>query len=209
MSTTTLTTYGGLLAAIPSWATYNDVTAQLPDFVAWAHQEICRRLRCNLLLSNADVTIDAETVDQPAGFLAIKRFYLDLSQRRKLETVSSEGALDLSDRYGKGSYPSHVAIEGDSFRFAPLFSGSVTGKLLFYKAPDALAADADTNVVMAKYPLLYLYGSLEALFRFKEDDNNADRYGGQFGALIESINGLEGQDTMAGSLQSASGGANP
>jgi cytidylate kinase len=64
-----------------------------------------------------------------------------------------------------------------------------------------MSADADTNVVLAAYPYLYLYGGLEALFRYQEDDNNADRYGQSFGALIEDINNRDAKDSTSGELQ--------
>jgi hypothetical protein len=57
--------------------------------------------------------------------------------------------------------------------------------------------------VLTAYPYLYLYGALEALFLYLEDDNNADRYGQRFGALIDSINAEAARDTMRGPLMAA------
>jgi hypothetical protein len=198
-----LTTYGDLKASVADWATRSDLTTQVPDFIGWAHQEICRRLRANVMLASADLTINAETINQPTGFVAFKRLYLDTTPRKKIATVSAETAMDMSVTHVTSTYPTAVAVEGTLLRFAPLFTGTATGKALYYKEPTALSADADTNVVLTKYPFLYLYGALEALFRYLEDDNNADRYGGQFGALIEDINGSAAADQMSGSLQSS------
>ena len=41
---------------------------------------------------------------------------------------------------------------------------------------------------------------LEALYRYLEDDQNCDRYGGLFGALIESVNAEEAADAMRAPL---------
>lgn len=203
-----LTTYGGLLAALPKWSTKNSLTDQLPDFVAWAHQEIGRRLRAPILYARADVTVDAETVAAPDGFLAAKRFYLEATPRRVLRVTSSEHLIDLTAECGPLPFPTHFAVEGtDTLAFAPLFNGPATGKLLFYKAPAALVEDGDTNVVLTKYPFLYLYGALEALFRYIEDDNNTDRYGGLFGALLSSINAEEARDAFRGPLAGSPGTA--
>lgn len=197
-----LATYADLKTSIAAWATRTELTATLPDFVAWAHQEISRRLRANVLLTAIDLTLSAETIAQPAGFLAFKRLYLDTTPRRQLTTVSAETAMAMSAEYATSSYPTAVAVEGTLLRFAPLFSGTTTvAKALYYKAPTTLVAAGDTNVVLTKYPFLYLYGSLEALFRYIEDDNNAGIYGGQFGALIEDINAKEAGDLMSGPLQ--------
>jgi hypothetical protein len=92
-------------------------------------------------------------------------------------------------------------VEGaDTLVFAPLFGGQAVGKLLYYRAPGALAEDGDSNGVLAKYPFLYLWGSLEALYRYLEDDQTCDRYGGLFGALIDSVNGEEAADALRGPL---------
>lgn len=196
-----LASYADLQAAVMAWATKPSLAAQVPDFIAWAHQEIGRKLRAPLLYARADVTVNAETVAAPAGFLAARRFYLDVTPRRVLRLTDSAVLVDMTMDLVSGDYPTHFAVEGtDTLAFAPLFSGSATGKLLYYKAPTALTLPPDTNVVLAKYPFLYLYGALEALFRYQEDDNNADRYGGLFGALIASVNDEETKDALRGPL---------
>lgn len=203
-----LVTYADLKAALASWATKTSLTAQLPDFVAWAHQEICRKLRAPVLYARADVVVNAETVAAPTGFLAAKRFYLEVAPRRILRLTDSAQLVDMTVDLTATDYPTHFAVEGtDTLAFAPLFAGSSTGKLLYYKAPTKMVADVDTNVVMAKYPFLYLYGGLEALFRYLEDDNNTDRYGAQFGGLVASINASEAADALRGPLVGSANGA--
>lgn len=197
-----LTTYGGVKTALAAWASNTALTAQLDDFLTWADQEIARRLRANVLLASASLTLSAETISQPTGFLAFKRVFLDTTPRRKLMTISAEGAMDLSTEFTSDTYPTHVAIEGTLLRFAPQFTGTTTtATCLYYKRQAAMSADGDTNVVLAAYPYLYLYGGLEALFSYQEDDNMADRYGQKFGALIEDINTRDAKDSTSGELQ--------
>lgn len=198
-----LANYGDLKDSIASWSTYTDVEDEIPDFVAWADAEIARKLRANVLLASASLTLSAETISQPTGFLALRRVYLDTTPRRSLTTVSPEAAMDMSVNYSAGTYPDAVAVEGTLLRFAPTFTGTTTtATCLYYKRPTALSDDADTNVVLTAYPYLYLFGALEALHRFKEDDDQAERFGSQFGALIESIKATEAADVMSGPLQS-------
>lgn len=196
-----ITTYAELQTAVGSWATYTQ-TAQIPDFITWADQEIARRLRANVLLASVSLTLSAETIAQPDGFLAFRRIYLDTSPRRPLQTTSAEGAMDLSSQYVADTYPTHVAKEGSLLRFAPTFTGTTTtATCLYYKRQDALVDDADTNVVLAAYPYMYLFGALEALYSYMEDDNNADRYGSKFAALIEDVNNRDARDAMSGPIQ--------
>lgn len=197
-----LTTYGGLKASVAAWATYSDLTDVIPDFITWAQEEIGRRLRSNLQLKRADVAMSGEFANQPTDFAAIKSFRLAVTPRLTLTTADAAQVDELCADMSTISYPTCVAVEGAQFHFGPLFTATPTGKLLYYAVPAAMSADADANSVLLKYPYLYLYGALEALFRYKEDDNNADRYGAQFGGLIESINALEAKDAMSGQLQS-------
>jgi hypothetical protein len=198
-----LTTYAGLKASIADWSTYSDVTTQIEDFVAWAHQEICRRLRANVMLASADLTLSAETISQPTGFLGFKRLYLDTTPRRRIFTASAESIMDLGAQLTAGQYPTHVATEGTLLRFGPPFTATATtGKALYWKEPTTMSADADTNVVLAKYPYLYLFGALEALHAFKEDGEMAASFGGKFGALLDDINTRDAGDTMSGPLMS-------
>jgi len=203
-----LSTLGELKAALAGWATRTDLDARIDDFVGWAHQEICRRLRAPVLHARAEVAVTAETAPAPERFLAARRFYLDVTPRRVLRQTDAASLADLSAGVSLCDYPSQFAVEGgDTLVFAPLFGGQATGKLLFYQAPASLAADDDSNVVLAKYPFLYLWGGLEALYRYLEDDANCDRYAGLFGALIDSVNACETADALRGPLvaPSASG----
>ncbi len=199
-----LDTYAGLKTSLAAWASNTALTTHLDDFVAWADGEIARRLRANVLLASASLTLSAEAITKPTGFLAFKRVYLDTSPRRQLMTASAESVMDLSAQFQASTYPTHVAVEGSQLRFAPTFTGTTTtATCLYYKRQTAMSADADTNVVLAAHPYLYLFGGLEALFLYQEDDVNADRYGQKFGALIEDINTRDAKDTMSGPLQSA------
>lgn len=196
-----LSTLGALKAAIAAWATRSDLDARMEEFVDWAHQEIGRRLRAPVLYARADLTVSGETAPTPAGFLAARSLYLDLTPRRVLRQTDAAVLADVGASCGLVDHPSHFAAEGtERLVFAPAFGGSATGRLLFYQAPDPLAADGDSNVVLARYPFLYLWGALEALYRYLEDDANCDRYGGLFAALIDSINAEEAADALRGPL---------
>lgn len=204
-----LETFGELKAAAAAWATRSDLDSRMGDFVGWAHQEICRRLRAPVLYARAELEVDAEIVPTPAGFLAARSLYLETSPRRVLRQTDAASLADLTARHPLSDHPSWFAAEGaGAIVFAPLFGGEASGRLLYYRAPDALADDSDGNVVLTKYPFLYLWGALEALYRYLEDDANCDRYGGLFGALIESVNAGEAADALRGPLcVSAASGA--
>ncbi len=195
-----LATYADLQASIASWATRSDLTGQIPDFVTWAQQEISRRLRSRVMLVRGDLSISGEFIDQPDGFLAFQSLYLDTSPRVKVETTSAEIMMELTTDFGSSQYPANVALIGSELWFGPQFTWTGTGKALYFAEPTAMVDDADTNAVLTKYPFTYLYGALEALYRYLEDDDNANLYGGMFGALIDDINVKEAKDNLRGPI---------
>jgi hypothetical protein len=197
-----------LQATVATWAKRSDQAANIPDFITWAHEEICRKLRAPILYNTAQITLDgSETLPAPDDFLAPKRLYLDTSPRRFLHLKDLASLVEMTGNLSPTDFPTHFGVMGrGTLAFAPLYNGSITGELLYYAAPPALVNDTDTNVVLAAYPFLYLYGALEALFRYLEDDNNCDRFGALFGALIQSINDEEAADAMKGPLQGAASG---
>jgi hypothetical protein len=193
-------TYGGLKASVADFATRSDLTSQIPDFIAWAHAEICRRLRINTMLKTTAITVGTETLAKPADFLAINNIYLDLTPRQFLTVMDVTSIHERIASMGTQDYADSVGIDGSNFRFAPAFSTSAAGFLTYYATPSAFTNDASTNTILTKYPYTYLFGALEALFLFLEDDNNADRYGQRFGALLDSLNMKSADDDMSGPL---------
>lgn len=197
-----LATYADLQTSLTTWSTKPSLLAQTPDFIAWAHEEICRRLRAPVLYARATLTVNAETIAAPTGFLAAKWFYLNTTPRRYLTVTDAGRLVELTGNDWPRDYPSHFALEGaDTLAFAPLFNSTITGQMLYYQAPATMAAASDTNVVLSKYPFLYLYGGLEALFRYLEDDNNCDRYAQLFSGLLADINLQEAKDAVRGPLE--------
>ena len=196
-----ITTYAELKTALANWSERSDLTSLMPDFITYAHEEIGRGLRSTTNTLTANVTINAETVAVPTYFRAIRRFYLDLTPRRALTTISAEGRQDLASSYHSQSYPTHVSVEGASFGFAPVPTGTVTGKLLYYTGYAPMSADSDTNAVLTAYPFLYLYGGLSALYSYIMDDAQEAKFEGKFRGLMTDINAKESADAMSGPLQ--------
>jgi hypothetical protein len=197
-----ITTYAELKTALANWSERSDLTSLMPDFITYAHQEIGRGLRSTTNTLTANVTINAETVAVPTYFKAIRRLYLDLTPRRRLMVISPEGRQDMASDYQAQTYPTHVSVEGASFGFAPVPTGTVTGKLLYYTGYAPMSADSDTNAVLTAYPFLYLHGALSALYSYIMDDAQEAKFEGKFRGLMADINARESMDAMSGPLQS-------
>ena len=198
---TTVSTYLTLREGVASWSARDDLTDLIPDFINYAHMEIGRTLRANVNTLTADLAISGESVAIPTRFRMGKRIYLDTTPRRIVQFTSPEIRASVTAEYTSAQYPEWAAVEGDYIFFGPVPTTTATGKILYYATPATLSADGDTNVVLTKYPFMYLYGALAELFRYIEDVDNADRYETRFRGLIAEVNKTEAWDNIGSMTQ--------
>lgn len=64
--------------------------------------------------------------------------------------------------------PMAYTIEGEVVKLAPSLSGNA--KLLYYARPAAMQEDEDTNVILSKWPGVYLFSLQMELFRILRND---------------------------------------
>lgn len=196
-----LATYADLKASLASWSNRSDLTAVIPDFVAYAQELIASNLRSAAFLKRATVSITAEYEAVPADFVAPSSLYLDQTPRVEVAFITAEARASLAVQYSSAPFPRWAAVEGANFAFAPAFTGTASGSLLYWPTIPALVLDDDTNAVLTRYPFLYLWGGLSALFSFLEDEQRADRWEQKFRGLILDINKTDRNDATRAPLQ--------
>lgn len=181
-----LATYANLKAAVADWLTRSDLTAFIPDFIALAESDFWSRLRLLPMETTEDLTISGEFAAVPTGWLETVRVYLDGDPRRALEYVSPFQAAERFAFPADGARVAAYTMEGGNFRFLPAASAGGTAKLLYYKRPDALSADGDTNFLLASYPGIYLYGALLQATAFIQDDERVPLWTAAYNAQVEA-----------------------
>ena len=192
-----ITDYTSLQAAVLSFNWGRD-TGSVQDFVQLAHTRINLGLRVPFMQKTASLTIDANRVAAPTDMAAPVRLWIDGSQEAPLVPTSPDRILALRATYGETSQPGWFAIEGDTtagsenategeyFTFAPGPGATTyTGLLLYTRRLAALSSGGDTNIVLTRYPNLYLYGALDEAGAYSDD---ARTYGQRFQILLEQIN---------------------
>ena len=209
-----ISTYGELKTAITDYYPRGGLAAfqsNLPTFVRAAHDEIMRSLRIPLLQASADLTINAERIAAPSGFRAVARLHLDNNPRDPLSPTSVENRMLLAGQYEAGT-PRWFAIEGgdagEMLAFAPVPAATQTGKLLYWRSIDFFANDAATNLILTRWPFLYLRGALAEAYRFDQFDTEATTQEALFRDLLASIDADSRSDALMGgvALPRASGG---
>lgn len=200
------TDYTSLQAAVLAF-NWNRDTGTVTDFIQLAHTRINLGLRVPFMQKTATLTINANRIAAPTDMAAPVRLWIDGTYDNPLQPTSPDRILELRATYSSAQ-PEWYAIEGDTttgtenttegeyFTFGPSpGTTSYTAYLLYIRRLAALSAGGDTNIVLTRYPNLYLYGALDEAGAYSDDPRS---YGQRFEALLAEINQQVRSDAMAG-----------
>lgn len=191
-----IATYSELQTAVATWLARSNLTSYIPDLIALGEQRIFRgsddplfpseALRVAEMETEGDLTLSAELVAQPTGFLEAKRLFInDATDNTPLDVVSSSSLLTNYPLQTNGR-PKQYAVEGSNFRFRPIPDSSYAAKLLYYKKPDPLATTA-TNAVLTALPGAYLYATLLEAQPFIRNDERLAVWARLYAAAIGGV----------------------
>ena len=155
-----LNSYSALKTSIANWLNRTDLTTEIEDFIVLAEKDFNSKLRIRKMISESSVTINAETVALPTGFLQIRDFFITQGGTKHSLTYITPTQMDQIKGSSTSAMPEVYTILGDNFRFAPIPSSSFTGTLNFYKEFDPLSDSNTSNFILTSHPAIYLYGSL-------------------------------------------------
>lgn len=198
--------YTDLQAAVLAFNWGRD-TGTVADFVRLAHERINLGLRAPFMQKTAELTLSADRIAAPSDMAAPVRLWLDDSYDTPLTPVAPDRLAYLRASYSSGR-PEWFAIEGDTttgtenttegeyFVFAPNPGPtSYTGKLLYQRRLAFFASGAETNIVLTRWPNLYLYGALDEAGAYSDDRRS---YGERFEELLARVNQQAIADAFGG-----------
>ena len=160
-----LNTFSALKTSIANWLNRSDLTDEIADdFIKLTEADFNAKLRIRQMEQIDTVTINAETVTVPTGFISVRSFYiLQSSNKYPLEYITPHNMFETKGGSSSGR-PRVYTIEADNeteqFRFGPSPDTSYTGYLSYYKAIAALSDSNTSNYILNTHPNIYLYGSL-------------------------------------------------
>ena len=162
-----LNTYTGLKTSIANWLNRSDLTSEIADdFIKLTEADFNSKLRIKQMEQIDTITIDTETETVPTGFIAVRSFYLLLSDTKyPLEYITPHNLFEIrgGSRSGRPrSYTLEADNETEQFRFGPSPDTTYTGYLSYYKNFESLSSSSanSSNYILTNHPAIYLYGSL-------------------------------------------------
>ena len=200
-----VSTYTELKASIANWLNRSDLSDEIADdFIKLTEADFNAKLRIRQMEQIDTVTINAETVSVPTGFISVRSFYiLSSSTKYPLEYITPHNMFEIrgGSRSGRPrSYTIEADNETEQFRFGPSPDDSYTGYLSYYKNIEALSSSNASNPILDKHPGIYLYGSLyhAANFLGGMDPDQKQNWLSMYVAAMERCENNDKQDSYGG-----------
>lgn len=199
----TISTNADLKSQVAAILNRSNLTAQIPFFtqraetrIAYGSEEAPFKsdpLRIRAMEQASYATFNAQSIALPDSYLQHKRLYLSLVPNGVLKYFTPTDFWN-DTRAGTSGQPRIFTIEAGAFYLAPTPDTSYTGKILYYKKPTALSADADTNTILTDQPNVYLFGTLLEGFSYARNNEQAQIYANKFAGAINSANTADKAD---------------
>ena len=179
-----LTTYLGLKDAVESWSHRNDVANRLDDFIDLAESEMMKWLRIRDMETRATAATNGRYLALPTGFLEMRRLKLiSGSQYYEVQQATPEGMIITAD----SGMPKYFLVSSQ-VEFDRTPDSTYTVEMQYYASPTGLSSSNSTNSVLTRFPSIYLFGCLWALYQWTLQEDKADYYYNKFYAAVQSAN---------------------
>jgi len=195
-----ITTYAELTAAVRDWlGRTNDTVyltaARVDDMVRLAEVDIYERLRIRDMEQSAALTISAQTVALPTGFLGVRRLYLDVDPRVEMDFMAAPHFWAEFSATVTGK-PYAYTIEGENIVVGPAPDSTYTGRILYWRRLPALSGAL--NSLFTNQPDLFLYGALSHAAGFTKDADDLPGYQAAFARALARADASNERDRYGG-----------
>lgn len=196
-----LNSYTALKASIASFLARDDLTGQIPDFIALAEARMSRELntRNQVKRATAATIANTEFITLPTDMRQVRGVKLNSNPNKLLDYVTPSVYYDIYPGTGGGT-PSVYTIIGAEIGFRPIPDSVQTIEIIYSDAIDSLSDSVSANTVLTQHPDIYLYGSLAQAHAFLMDDARATQYDGLFSRIIDEIKNQTDAERYSGSL---------
>ena len=197
-----ISTYSELKTSIANWLNRSDLTSEISgDFIKLAEADFNAKLRIRQMEQIDTLTVNAETITVPSGFIGVRSLYLLVSNvKYPLEYITPSNMFEIKGGSRTGR-PRAYTIESDNgteqFRFGPSPDTSYTGYLSYYKAIPTLSDSNTSNYILTSHPAIYLYGALYHASNFLGgiEPNQAQNWLAMYSSALERCENNDRQDS--------------
>jgi hypothetical protein len=186
-----LDTYDNLVKSIIDYSHRGDLGNKIADFILLAETEMRSNPNEQLKLSTGEVVTEVvtstavNTIDLPAGFQSSRQFTITINERTTdLKYRTPDQLIERNDT----GVPCFFTIRANKIEFDILPDQAYTVTITYFAEFAPLSELNQTNIVLAKYPNLYLFGALRQVFIYTQDTEQMIPYTSDFISAIASAN---------------------
>ncbi len=190
-----LQTYTDLQTSVANWMHRTDLTSMIPDFILMAEMKISHSIRSRYMEAPylGTLTSGIANFALPVDYSSMKGIKIEYA----LDGSNNSGSIlqllpyNLIRQYlsapdATPGMPRYYTIEGPSIKMYPIPDQNYLIYINYYQDVPSLAVN-NTNWVMTRYPMVYLYGALIEACTFIQDEERTQLYQARFDSAIEDI----------------------
>ncbi len=187
-----LDTYDNLYKAISKRIERGtSLDTEIDDFILLAEKEMLSNPTESLKISEAE-TISTASTDTSTRFLALpdgfkksRNFSITIDEGVGKLTYRTPDQMNIREGTGR---PCFYTIQGNEIAFDIIPEEVWTVTIDYFKNFTPLTVTNQTNIVLTKYPNIYLFGALRHAFLRSQDSEQQLIYTDNFVSAIESAN---------------------
>jgi hypothetical protein len=181
-----LATYSDLQASVADWLNRDDLTAQIPDFIAMAEARFNREIRNHAMIGRYTNTTSNSYFSLPADWVEMISLVSTGSPPVALEYVSIDSLNDIRQDVLTGN-PRYYTIIDNDLLVHPSQSDDVDFELTYYKKIAALSDVNTSNWLLSSHPDIYLYGSLMQAEPYLKNDERTTTWATLLSQAMEAL----------------------
>ena len=180
-----LANYSDLRSSVANWLHRQDLTANIPDFIAMAEIRLSRDLRISPLLSSSSLTVSAagSSVSLPTDFMEIVNLRIGPSGA-ELHYVPP----DTLDRVTGGTVPWAYTLRSGVIEIAPAWTAGGSLSMYYMKKETPLSDTNATNWYITNAPDALLYASLLEASPYLMNDSRVDIWEKFYKRSVDALN---------------------
>lgn len=186
-----LSTYAELQSAVADWLDRDDLTGRVPDFISLAEAAIAAKL--GVRTAEADIVLagpaGARTVALPGGYRDAKALWITGEGLREELRMIPADLMVVSEIAGD---PGAWCVDGANIAFDRPLRQARTFTLRMVTTL-TLSDETPTNLILANYPNLYLFGALKEAGPFLRDNDLAAMFEAKWTEALADAKDLEGR----------------
>lgn len=192
-------TYADLQTSIINFSHRSDLTAMIPDFIRLAEDKVYATLDSNEQDAKTVLATVAnlETLTQPTDLIDVRS--LSITNNGTTGKLSYLAPDQLASQYSDSTtgVPRVYTLIGRSFYFRPIPSAVYSVNLVYVSRLATLSNSNTTNWLLANYPLIYLYASLEQFNMYIKDLESASANEQEWQRVAKGINSLDARESAS------------